>query len=1020
MLHSGEVQTSSGMFRKKSQYLVLTDTHLIRFKSQTRASEIFPSIPSSLGKSSGIRHSRMSSSGSLHELHSASSADGHFAIPLNQVVAVYKLDDGRPYFSVEVAQLDEENMQASTMTLQLHDPRESELWLSSIQGATMKARLTNPCPFSQYLVEYVARALEQERDYDPRQFHMFKVVQRATKSGGRSSSDDLTKLNSSICILAIGVYKIHLVPLPKLSKTASSTSLSDMMGISNGVTTLTSINVHNTDDAFSLTFRIPLRQQTTLCLASSCVTDIALWMRQAADYLRPEWLEQPFTWNVPQSLDEELLPVPSSDEDHQSFDRTLTAYCAAYDLDTSKIRYAVDYHCEDAPAFELLPPADIRPRYTILELLAVMRALRYNESFGCISFRNTSLDPIHSRRDVFGHDHVPWSTRSGESLNMPEQATFTLLVQEIQALALKSRRLRRMDFSYSLTRRPTADSGFNQDPGCGICEAIFPLCAKQYTNVDWIILDGIPLTEIDVDYLFAAAIEKSCHFRALDLGYCGLLERPMINVFHALSHQASTMESINLSANPARFEANWHEFLHSFGYLRKIQLSNGIITSSPEPLIPAHLLTNWKLETLRLDRTHLNTESVLAIARYLSHSQSNTLRHLELNQCQLTGTHASILLRAISKDRLEPRDLHLQLSENRLRQGHADMIDALSNNHSPIQLTLQTIEHEEENTYRELLAALVKNNVIRYLDISKASLPSDASEETCETLRQLLERNHTLEYLDISGEKTHLEAAGLGSGLNDALVGLKKNETLRTLRIEHQTLGLQGASTLSSVLEENRGLLEIYCEDNEINLQAFTVLVNGMEKNMTLQYLPSMDVDRSWAQKKVELEIESLREVNSMSFAAMASTKATVKRTFGRTISGQKTPRIPERTSLLPEFDARAAIDSLSSNWDREVARLQKYLARNHNMAQGLPLDAPPVLHFERPGTSDSLIQALQDISLDKTPGAEFDRQVGGDLVAKEEDGVEEDEVDAGDVVDSGDEVDAALEINHSLHQVHV
>ena len=41
VLHYGEVQTSSSMFRKKKEYLVLTDTHLIRFKSQSKASDAF-------------------------------------------------------------------------------------------------------------------------------------------------------------------------------------------------------------------------------------------------------------------------------------------------------------------------------------------------------------------------------------------------------------------------------------------------------------------------------------------------------------------------------------------------------------------------------------------------------------------------------------------------------------------------------------------------------------------------------------------------------------------------------------------------------------------------------------------------------------------------------------------------------------------------------------------------------------------------------------------------------------------
>ena len=36
VLYDGEVQTTSSLFRKKKEYLVLTDRHLVRFKSQSR------------------------------------------------------------------------------------------------------------------------------------------------------------------------------------------------------------------------------------------------------------------------------------------------------------------------------------------------------------------------------------------------------------------------------------------------------------------------------------------------------------------------------------------------------------------------------------------------------------------------------------------------------------------------------------------------------------------------------------------------------------------------------------------------------------------------------------------------------------------------------------------------------------------------------------------------------------------------------------------------------------------------
>lgn len=43
VLHYGEVQTSSSMFRKKKEFLVLTEKYLIRYKSQSKAAEAFPS-----------------------------------------------------------------------------------------------------------------------------------------------------------------------------------------------------------------------------------------------------------------------------------------------------------------------------------------------------------------------------------------------------------------------------------------------------------------------------------------------------------------------------------------------------------------------------------------------------------------------------------------------------------------------------------------------------------------------------------------------------------------------------------------------------------------------------------------------------------------------------------------------------------------------------------------------------------------------------------------------------------------
>ena len=977
----------------------------------------------------------MSSNSSLHELHTTSSADAHHEVPLNHIIAVWRLEDGRPYFSIEINHLDEEMSYAGAMTLQLHDPRDFELWMSSIRGAIIKARLADPQFFSQSLIDYTCRALEQEGDYDPLHFHMFKVVQRAGKSGPRSSSEDLTKLTSNICILAIGFHKVHLLPLPKVSRNLSSTSLSDFGGASNGLMTLTHMNVHDHDDAFSLTFRIPFRQGLTLTLASSLVNDIALSIRHAADFLRPLWLEAPMTWNVPNSLGDQVWDIPDTGEPYQCYDRTLAAYCRGYGIDASKILYQVHEQCDDAPIFQLLPPADIgRARYTSLELLAILRSLRYNESFTSLSFSNISLDTLHNARDRFGDDHVPWTTKSGEHMNLPDQDKATLLIQEVQALAVKCRRLRRLDFSYCLNRRLSSDDGNAQDPGCGICEALFPLCEKQWTNVDWINLSGIQLTDADVDYFFSAAIDKSCHFRGLEVGYCALVDRSMQTVLQAMSYQGATMESIDLSGNLARQEPQaLEDNLAEFEFMRKVNLSNINRTSGSEALLSAKVFCGWKLSELRLSRTPMNKASVDALAGYLISPQSDYLRILEVDRCRLDGSDAALLLNTMDRGPGSPRDLYMNLSDNHLERDHGALIDAIGRSHTPCNLAMQTLEFKSEKTFQKILEAFTINNTTKVLDISRVSLQNDASDETCQALYRMFAENSILLELDISGESSHLEAANYGNGLNQALLGLMNNKSLHVLRIEHQRLGLQGANTLASVLGVNDSLKEIHLESNEINLQGFTVLVNAMEGNNSLLYLPSMRSDRAWAKQKVDKEIENIRDTSSLVSSSVAavssSTKATMNRTLGlgrtlgKSIGGNKSSigrgfdKSPALLHKYSETDIQAAVGSLSQNWDREEARLLSYLRRNYNSLHGLSDyetahgEGLPVLDVDRPGTSESLTTALRGVQIDdRTPIAEVDRQlVVQNDSEKHEDGSE----------DSGDEredleVDALVMKEHS------
>lgn len=942
VLHYGEVQTGNTMFRKKNQYLVLTESHLLKFKSQARAAEVFPSIPASLGRSSTSRQS-LASIGSLKDMEAALLNDIVTGVALNQIIAVSKLDDGRPYFSIEVSHLDDRSGHNSTIHMQLSDPREADLWLSAIRRAANRAKDRDEQMFPASVLQHLAHTLEAEHDYDPDHFRVFKVVRRASsKAGGRSSMDDLSKLSSIICYLAIGMNRIHLIPPLHTSTRTSTSSLNELdASASFGLLSLTSFSMKNGDDAFQMVFRIPLRGSYAVHLASSMVQNIALWIRHRAEFLRPAWTQLPFTFNVPEAVEAQELPLPNLDEEHHCFERTLIAHCSAYDVDPSRIRYSIDYDCEDAPCFRLLSAAGSNQHYKPLELIALLRSLRYNETFGSLSFYGINLDGLQYLYDPYGVDSDAVTTRQGTAVTIDGHENLPILAQELRALALKSRRLRRFDFSFALTRVPDAGN-ITRSSACGIPEAILPLLKRSLTNVDWLILNGIKLGESDVDYLVDAASERTCHLRALEVSNCGLSVHDLDVLLSTLAVQESTMEIIDISGVQGRISPEiFQKQIGYFAHIRRINLTRVQKTSGPEPLIAPETLMSWRLEELILSQTLVGSQTVESVATYLASPQSETLRELHMDQCGLTGQDLAVILQFVQRPNSVRRPMHISASENRLHIGYSSLFTAIANNKTPSHLTMRMIEFEKERHFRELVNALKKNTMLVSLDISKASLPYDASPETCDALQECFAGNMTLQELDISGDHSHLDAARFGIGLNHALTGLKSNSSLTILRIEYQNLGLQGANTLADLLEHNVTLREVHCANNDITLQCFTILLNGLQKNRFLLYLPALERDRELSIEKVKREIQLMNRSNDN---VSHPPPNPLRRTL--TLVGAKPSRpSPEKKNagIKPgsqaDQDVITAVTELNRQWDTETLRLHRYLMRNHYIAAGEPFD---------------------------------------------------------------------------------
>ncbi|PQE16665.1 leucine rich repeat protein [Rutstroemia sp. NJR-2017a BBW] len=964
MLHHGEVQTTTGMFRKKKEYLVLTDTHLIRFKSMSRAIDAFPQIqPANIRQTH--RQSSTASIGSLQEVQSQAShasTEGETRIPLGQIVTVYKMEDGRPFFTTEVVYLDEDYHGVGSIQLMLHDPKEADLWSTSIRAAAQKARLMMQEPYPERVVRYLVQALEVVDDYDANHFQVFRVVKRApVAKSSRSSSDDLQKLGSSVFYM------------PTLNNVISAEVESEYLWA-----------CFYSDDRFELAFRAPLQHATLLDLAASATHDIAVIIFQAIQYLKPQWLDYNFTFSGPRRLLESSdIPLVHEEEEFGCFDRTLVAYCMAYNCNPVNIQYAVDWDVEDAPEFRLYRPASTA-KYTIYELLAIFRSLRYNESFHSISFKDIDLHCMHGVVDSYGVDHIAWSTRTNISIDTyfsMEPQKGSLLYQEVQAIALKSQRLRRLDFSYTLPQRRPKDTFdeeggvLEKDPGCEITSALMPLCQSQLTDVTWIVLNGIELGETDLDHIIPALNNPKAQIRAIECSRCGLTDRGIMQLLTHLERQNQTLECINISDNPGRILLERFQVSMSrFSKVRRLDLSRITRTSGEQPLFVPEVMISWKLEELILNGIPVNDATLDTIAAYLSSDMSAGLRILQMDQCNLTGSHVALLMRAMTRVSGEARDLVLHVSANRLEKGISDFVKAIKENYTPAKLVVRMIEFTKEEYFKQLLEALRTNTTIQVLDISKASLPYDASPETCEALQKVFAENKTLEDLDISGEQAHLEVTRFGIGLNQALTGLKFNNTLKSLRIEYQKLGLEGANTLSSVLEANRGLTHIFCEHNDINLQGFTILVNAIAKNTTILEVPYMHDDQDMAMKRMSASMRDTRRTTS-SHRENHHVKSSVKRTLKSFGVGVEKPVKLELTSQ----DVDEVVRVLGEKWNTEIGRLAMFLERNRNIAMGRDGYDPADLLNDltmRPTTALSDRGILEQVLSNTTPRVELGNPV--------------------------------------------
>ncbi|KAL2164110.1 hypothetical protein VTH06DRAFT_3324 [Thermothelomyces fergusii] len=649
---SAPLEHDALLLKNKAPYLVVTSEYLVKTKSRGDAVALLPGL-SAEGRKRG---------------HGGSPPEPLLVIPVDAIVSVFVAETARPSFGIEVWWRNRPVGHASCRSeFFFATPAQRSEMMHHITRA-MRASQQNEqdgpvrCPPD---VDALVEKLHESEE--PRFLHrkpdIVPVVPRGlTRKEYMSKLEDASKKpqEAPAFYLVVGTYFCHLVEIIR-SKAGEPVCRHKSFGL----VTLECVRgdwvVH--EERFNITFRAPFQPPVTLELASRYYREVIRILGTADRFLKPAW---PQLWQTMEvfrvsGLKEPQYLVPK--EDFGSFKRTLDAYLAAYHC--QDVNWEINWKTRFAPEFRLLPGK--RGPYSSLQLLAVLRALRYNDYFTSLSFRDVDLTVLHGLEDnAFGKANVAYLSRTCVALGPDEIEMLKaspVLHQEFHALAFCSETIRQMDLGNCSRsfHAQMAQHGNQAVPSLQFLTPILRLLRSGLTKCNRLIVSGNTLPQFDVDDL---AETMTCGaIQALDVSYCGLDDASLREmIVEPLSDYPGLLQSLSVSGNPGRLPAHilpgldelvaaLHDLLARNTSIQFLDLS-GFSGKLDDGQLPpgagralAGLAANTTLTHLRIRNQNLHDEAGL-LGRALA--ENGTLRALDCRGNNFNLTSLRFLVESIA------------------------------------------------------------------------------------------------------------------------------------------------------------------------------------------------------------------------------------------------------------------------------------------------------------------------------------------------------------------------------------
>ncbi|KAK8041805.1 RNI-like protein [Apiospora rasikravindrae] len=937
VIKAGGLHHESGLLKTKKEFLVLTTATLHRFKSRNAALDQFPQLSGTLSKPSS-----------------------ELQIPLEMVVSAFKDEGTKPCFGIEVWWKD--NIDGSTFTsteLDFNLPEERDEWLKHIRLAVkQRARSLDDHTPSDVEADFAQILSAQSLQQGIARPEIFPVIPRHPYTRATSTSGEIKKgwRDNSSFYLALGK---NVCMLAQFSKSPTGQRVNPNI-VRFGLVTLSKVNAHLGDERFDLIFRLPLDSPKKIGLSSRHHRSIISQLFKADTHLKPAWplWTRREIFFVDGETDHIHLP---EGEDYGGFKRTLEAFLEGYHCPS--VDWKVNWEsARFSPEFQLLRPKKRMLKYSGYQLLAVFRALRFNDYFKSLNFDGVDFSALSNVSDNSKRlEPTPWLSRTGKrSLTRDEYEIMEhspVLFQEIVGLMLASESVRQVNFNGVLSGRYIAaasgasEASSPRNRGCDLIPPIVLLLRSLQMRCKSVFLNGNPMSATDVSDLCQTLQNYAGLIRCLGLSRCDLDEVAMISVWEAIHEQRSSLETLEFANNFGRLDASRaSQTLNETPKLRHLDLSYCLKGGLDGPLFQPwtnSLQSNvWRLEYLDLSGWKANFDTISCLLRYMETEESNGLKHLILNNCGIDGEIATSIICGVGSG----RDMHLHLNGNPLELRSTDWIDLIEGNEGPNHLHMNMVQFDVEDNFNKLLQALTNNSTIEFLSLVGTGSPAGATPRTLELLSKFFESNTTLQYLDLSGYSGKLEDSHMGWGLSGALGGLKHNSTLRQLRLRNHNIGdAEDVTELCRVLAANQGLVMFDLQNNQFNHHQLSQIVRALDMSHRIISFPLCEADRKYAlteEKRVFLDV-------------LHSKHKTKKDGSLKPLSKTDEGRLKEMQEWLQTY------------WDTEARKLADILKRNRENPMNMGLE------FE-----DEYLDAWEDDELPgwlwANPAARVDRSAAG------------------------------------------